>query len=363
VPNAEDPEYGSIYIINTFNKADFERTFDDKNQAIADPQDYKAKIRFIWWTDEVNFWTNGLGEIIPPGSKEDFPNIRADGMLDNPIGRLPFIDIAWEKDLEFWVRMGKNKVEFNIDFSTILCDWATVQKLQGYAQAVIVSEEIPNNLVIGPTRVVHIKATSTTTIQPSFQFVAPSPDLSATLEGLKVILSLFLTSEGLDAKTISGTAEGEKFTSGLERLLALIDQFEATRDDFDLFEWVEEQKFQLVRDWNNALQDDDFFRDELRGPQINDKAKESVEFARPEAVQTKMETEDSVIKRLDAGLITLDEAIMEIRGLSEEEAKLIVDKLKKFADERMKEAQKNMEAQEGVDDGEGQGDDEGEPAV
>lgn len=347
VPSEEDPERGSIYILNTFDKSDFEINYDDKNQKIADTEDYKKTLqRFVWWTDEVNFITDGHGEVMAPPI--DSPNAvvggLANGMLKNPIGLLPFIDIAWEKDFEYWCRMGKNKVDFNIDFSTILSDWATVSKLQGYAQAVVVSEEPPNNMLVGPTRVVHLKVTSTTTVEPKFQFVAPAPDLASTLDGIKMLLSLFLTAEGLDPKTISGTTEGEKFSSGIERLLSMLDQFEATRDDFDLFEWVEEQKFILFKEWNNNLQGTDFFREELVGPRFGDKMKESILFAKPEVVQTRSEQEDSVIKRLDKGLITFIEAIMELRGVTEDEAKDISENIEGEKDVRLKNIQERMSA-------------------
>lgn len=348
VPSEEDPEVGSIYVLNTFDKSDFEIKMDVVNQSIADPEDYKAKLRrFIWWTDEVNFTTNQAGEVTPP--PKDAPNVLAEpgksGMLANPIGMLPFIDVAYDKDYEFWVRMGKNKVDFNVDFSTILSDWATVAKLQGYAQAVVVSEEPPNNMIIGPTRVIHLKTSSTTAVQPTFAFVAPAPDLASTLEGIKALLSLFLSAEGLDPKTITGNAEGEKFTSGLERLLSMIEQFSATADDFDLFKYVEEKVFQLFVAWNNVLQGTDALSQDLAGPVLNESLKQQVAFAHPELIQTPTEKETSVILRLSENLITLEEAIMELRGVDKDEAAKIIEELGKEKEKKMAEAQKMMEAQ------------------
>jgi hypothetical protein len=206
-----------------------------------------------------------------------------------------------------------------------------------------------------------LKTSSTTTVQPSFAFEAPSPDLKSSLEGLQMMLSLFLTSEGLDPKTISGTAENQRYTSGLERLLAMLDQFEATQDDFDLFYCVEKNVFELIRAWNNELQGTDYLKPELVGPTISDSVKCNVQFYSPEVIQTQSEKEDSVIKRFKEGFISFVEGVMELRGVTEAEATAISEKLKKEKEQRVLEMQVALdqtEKEEEPIDGQDQGDTE-----
>lgn len=358
IPSSQDPEKASIYVLNILDKAEYLKGSDNINQKIADPEDYKESLeRFIWWTDGVNFETDNEGNIIPPNVVSS--NVLQNGMIINPIGTLPFIDIATDKDLEFWVRQGKNKVEFSIDFAALMSDLWTIIKLQGYAQAVVVAEEKPENIITGPTRVLFLKATSTTQIQPSFQFISPSPDVQAALEALNATISLFLTAEGLDPKIISGKSESEKFSSGVERLLAMIEKFEATKDDLDLYKWIEQKLFNLFRLWNNVLQGTDFFIEKLKGPIISDNTEIVVNFSKPEIIKTQEDIENSVIRRLKESLITKKEAIMELRGIDEKQAEEIIKMMDEESLNNIKKAKTLM----GGFNGEDQGDDEGQREI
>lgn len=60
-----------------------------------------------------------------------------------------------------------------------------------------------------------------------------------------------------------------------------------------------------------------------------DSAELSIKFASPEMVQTEAEKQDSVIKLMDAGLLSKEEAIMQIRNVDQEKAKEILSEIDK----------------------------------
>lgn len=328
VPELLNPEKAKVYILNLLDKNEFledggrdlnntredNQTADNVNQSIADRDDYKAKTqRFLWWSDEVNFVTNGRGEFI------DDPFI-------NPIGELPFIDIAIDKDFEFWIRDGASVVDFALDYLMILSDTANTNRMQSYAQGVFASEKPPTNIQVGPNKILWLKLNDNKSVQPTFEFIAPNADLKASLDFLDVLVKNFLTAEGLDPNTVGGTVTSQKFSSGLERLLAMIEKFEASRDDIALFKSVEMQLFRLIVKWNNVLQGtigEGSLNDEFKGPKIPEDAGLNIQFAKPEVMQTKAEKIESNQKEMDAGLKSRVEAIMDIREVDKEKAEEI----------------------------------------
>lgn len=329
IPSMEDPEVAEVYVVSGYNKdnlmseidglADIqgrgyyagqnEQSSDLINQTIADKDDWRKKKIYAWWTAQYNFLTDETGTIISPPEQ-----------IENPIQMLPFVDVSPEKDGEFYIDSDSSTVAFNLDFSVVLSDTCNTNRLQSYAQAVITGEKLPENITVGPNNILFLPLDPTKPeLKPSFEFVSPNPNMEASIDLQDRLLSYFLTSEGIDPKTISGKAEGEKYASGLERLLATIEKFEASQDDLELFRWVEKQSFDIIKAWASLL------------PQfpvsISDGTKLSVQFKKPEFVKTASEAEESVIKRMEAGLISKVEAIMELRGVSKEEAERIAQEL------------------------------------
>lgn len=341
IPDAEYPEKAYAYILNVFDKYDFlyaenqtgsldnprhnnvnqgiRREADRINQKIADRDDYRAKMgKYIVWTDKLMFMMDGSGQII---SEE----------TENPIGMLPFVDVALDKDMEFFVRAGNSIVDFALDYSLLLSDTATINKMQGWAQPIISATELPQDMQIGPNHILYLPIDpNNPTATPSFEFANPSPDMSSSLELLETYLRLFLSSQGIDPKTVSGKAETQRFSSGIERLLAMVEKFEASRSDIDLFRKVEDDVFKLMVAWSNAYQGvtgDKRLIDDLNKGKINDNATMEIQFVRPEMLQTKAEKEESVMKLLDAGLMSKKEAIMHIREVDEEMAIKILEEI------------------------------------
>lgn len=337
IPSAFDPEIAAAYVISTFDKrildqendtaGDIQGNYygsknkdlsDGLNQDIADEDDYLEKTkRYVIWTNDLNIVCDSKGKIL-----EQNPN---------PIGMLPFIDVAAEKDFEFWVRRGSSVVDFQLDFSVTLSDTVNTNRLQSYAQPVIVAEKVPESIAVGPQHILFLPLDPTRPeVKPSFDFASPNPDMKSSLDLQDRLVSYFLTAQGIDPKIIGSTGEGQKFASGLERFLYMIDKFfEASQDDIDLFYAVEEKLFGLFKAWYQVIVGTPMLDQKYNFNAWPEDTKIFVSFSSPEIIQTESEKQDSVIKLLDAGLLSKEEAIMTLRKVDAEKAREILSEIDK----------------------------------
>jgi hypothetical protein len=327
VPSSENPERAYAYILNVWD-VDTRRSYntygsspevdnqyyqnDMRNQKIADDSDrLKAHKRYVFWTPEYHFTCDADGDVIGE-------------FVENPIGMLPFVDIATEKDFQFFVRRGNAVAEFTVDLLSQLSDLADISRLQGHSQAIIYSTEEPRDLVIGPNKVMWLKQDPNPNApQPKFEFSSPSPDLNASLEIINTQLKMFLTSVGLDPGVISGSAQTRNFASGVDHLLSNVDKFQASQEDMDLFRRVETELFEKMSAWSNYMQGvsgEDALRPELQFGQISDDVSLEVKFSEPQSIRTQSEVEDSVIKRMEIGLLTKRDALKELYGFDSDKA-------------------------------------------
>ena len=327
VPNPLDPERALAYIISVYDKTQLdsetgnvkdiqgnyygsknEQQSRTTNKKIADQEDYQsARNRYVVWTAQENLIVNGNGEILEANP--------------NPIGALPFIDVAADKDFEYWVRRGSGVTEFTLDFAVVCSDVVNTNRLQSYAQPVIVAEKVPESVTVGPQHILFLPLDpSRPEVKPSFEFASPNPDLNASLSLMDRLVSMFLTSQGIDPKTIASSGEGNKFTSGLERLLAMIEKFEASQDDIDLFRTVEEKLYTLFRLWYDVIKGTEMLKPTLAFGNWDESIIQTVKYSGPEMIRTEADKEESVIRRLENGLMTKTEAIMELREVSLEKA-------------------------------------------
>lgn len=327
IPDSSNTEKAYAYILNTWDldlrnsRITREYTDNDQryhsnnhvNERIADDNDRKKKARMIVWTPELTFTMNGFGEVM-----EDFE--------ENPIGCLPFVDFAnGEKDSQFFVRRGSDIAEFGIEMGTILTDTATTSRNQGYAQGVVYSAEQPKFVKGNHNKWLWLQLDpERPEARPELSFVSPNPDLKSSLDLVEILLNMFMTSRGLDTSTVTGKGQSRTATSGVERLLQMIDKFEASRDDFDVFKWVEMESFDLFRKWSNALQgvtDGPLaLQPELQGAMLSDNIEISVQFKGPEAIKSDKERLDELERKIELGIISRKMMIMEYYEVSEERA-------------------------------------------
>jgi len=344
IPQDENPEKMDAVIISSFDKS---RLFsglghsngnqnpgqrvsyfsDMNNQKIADPDDYRGRALFYWWTKDFNFITNSKGQMVDKFGILISQSVTdpSDPLVASPIvGTMPFIDVATDKDFEFYVRSGLSSTVFSIDLGTLLSDTSEISRMQGWSQAIISSVEQPKDLTIGPRRALWLKLNpnDTEATRPSFQFASPTPDLGASLQLIENFLSLFLTSEGLSPSVVNSMGKTDGATSGLDRWLKMIEKFEASQDDVELYTKVETDLFEIVKAWNNTFANvtEGGFRADLAGKLIPEDAKLSIKFHKPEMLTSEEEKLNLIQKKLDMGLISQIEAIEMDRGVGRERA-------------------------------------------
>jgi hypothetical protein len=339
IPNAINPEIADGYVISTFQREflgtarsvpvmnspsgeaqGYQNTKfynDGQNQKIADPDDYmENNRRYVVWTKELNFIMDSKGNVL----SED---------PTNPIGVLPFIDVFHDKDMEYFVRIGQAVTDFSIQFNAALSDLANVNRMQGWGQAYLKcdSRMIPENIVVGPNKIIKLPVDPNTQINPEFGFANANPDIAGAIKFIETLLAMFMSSRGVDPKTVTGQGDTAKFTSGIERLLSMVEKFEASKEDYSLFKGVEYKLFHIFKAYINTYSGTEMNIGWDAGV-IPDAAYVECEYQKPEMVQTDQEKLATIQQRLELGLISKVEAIAQDRGISEDAAEEVMLEIK-----------------------------------
>lgn len=340
VPDDSDPERAAAVIVSVFNKEQYvqgdrlkQNAFgmslvagsfrDNTNQVSADQDDYKSQIeRYVVWTNDLNFIMDGKGKILSPDTA-------------NPIGLMPFVDVATDKDFNYFVDRGSQLSNFAVQYNAALSDLANIVRLQAYSQAVMTGakESMPEHIVVGPTSIIKLAVDPNNPVPTDFKFVSPSPDLAGSIEFIEVLISNFLSSRGLSSATVSGKGQAEKFNSGVDRFLALIDRFEATKQDYALFEDVEHKVFKIIQSWLLAYSNTQYLNKKYNVSASFANSVLNVEFSKPEQVKSEAETLDLIQKKLEMGLIDDVEALMILNDIDETEAIAKLEKIRLRANE------------------------------
>jgi hypothetical protein len=122
---------------------------------------------------------------------------------------------------------------------------------------------------------------------------------------------------GLDPNVVNGKMKAQTYSSGVERLLAMIEMFEATKQDFDLFLKTEKKLFNLIKKWSQVTAGTE---QAFLSFAIPDNCELQCQHYKPEQIQTESEQLDNAAKRMDLGLMSKTQALMQIDGLNKEKA-------------------------------------------
>lgn len=316
VPKPEDPEMGEAYIISGYDRnQSYDLVKSDKmNQTIGDPDDTDTT-RFVLWSELYNFVTNSSGQILSDSDK-----------IENPIKIIPIVDISYTKSNEYWVRSGTSLTDFTIQWNASLSDLAHIVRMQGFAQAWFKGNAnmIPERLVIGPNHVLKLPIDPNSPTDTDFGFASPSPDLAGSIQFIEVLLSSFFTSRGLDPSIVNTKGNSQQFSSGLERLLSMIEMFKPARRDFCLFEDAERRIFEIVKAYLNTYSGSDVL--EYKIGQIPESATVTVKYKEPQMTMTETDKLALIEKKRELGFISRVQGLMDLEGIDEETAK------KKIAD-------------------------------
>ena len=331
IPNEINPERADAYIISAYDnhdellqaaqepitgtgfKSNADTSTENYKQSLAFKKDQElSRKTYLVWTPEINFVMNGLGEI-------------KGETLENPLrafGEMPFIEISDEKEFEYWVRQANAASEFTISINSRMSEVAQVVKMQGFSQAIIKGprEMLMENYQIGPNFILRLPVEKEQGVETSFEYANPGSDIAGAISFLETQLSGFLTAEGIDPKTVSLNGESQQFSSGLERLLSLIDKFAATRNDFDIFQHAETKLWELIKMWSVVLASADNIKPELKLGAINMDSEVNVNFHQPEMVMSDGDKLDMAQRKIDLGISSAIREIELMENVSREDA-------------------------------------------
>ena len=348
IPSHKDPEKAFAYIISNFdnttrdkirrddNSTGFsqgDKYRDMTNQAIADYDDPKLKHeRYYVWTDELNFVMNGRGEILDKETQQVLESfIDNDPNIMSPLaefGCLPFVDISKAKDFEYWVRSGDSLYDATIMYNVILTSEYQTVEMQGHAQPYYKgdAEHMPENIRVGVDKMIFIPVNPNNEVSSEFGFANTGADLGGVREFRESFLSAFLSSRGLDTSIISGSPTTSTASSGIEKLLQMIEKFEASQEDFSMFAKVENRMLEIISCWIASYRGERFngelLLSDIYQVQFSDPSDVtlSLEYAKPEIIKTDMELLDIAQKEIEMGLSSRVHALMEYRNLTMEQA-------------------------------------------
>jgi hypothetical protein len=342
IPDPRNPEVGEVYILSSFDKSQSGlRTQEGNgvNEKIGDVDDYRLKNFYSVWSNDAHFVMNGRGEIVSEG--EDF---------ENPIGMIPIVEVAGDKDFEYFLSYGSSLTDFTIEFNAALSSLAHVVDLQGFAVGWMKGPKglMPTQIDIGPSKILALETDPQLGTETDFGFASPGADIAGSQNFVESLLAMYLSSRGVNTSAItSQQGSSDKFTSGLDRLLAMIEKFEASKEDISIYEGAEQKIFEIVKAWHNALLSTDQLDQVYKSSQFSDNASMSIQYATPEMVQTEEQKLDIAERRWALGLDNKEEMLMRVDGLTEEQAK---EKLEAINDRQENKGIENNEERSQSDD-------------
>lgn len=313
IPDVDDPEKAYAFIVSSFDKTQYlNAKSDNSNQKIAEADDYKANAeRFQVWTSEYVFTMDGNGNVLTE-------------IIPNTIEMLPFVDIAKDKDFEYFIRTGHALTEFSIYLNTLWSDLFYIQRMQGYSVPVLSGDANlkPDNLNVGPGDAVFLpsnpnKPESNLTLE----FKNPNPNIDSNIKAIEAATATFLSTRGLDTKAISASNSGAvSYSSALERLLAMLDQFKASKEDFDLYKMVEQKIHTIVTKYLSILSGTEFLDPKYSTTSGITNSVLNITFVEPQMIETTSEKLTNAKSRIDIGISDKVTVLSEIDNISIEEA-------------------------------------------
>jgi hypothetical protein len=318
ISNENNPERADAYILSPFDKMLGQMSVSQSLVAIQEPE-YKMTERYVVWDNDVNFVMNGNGEII---SSE----------TSNPIGMMPFVDVSSEKDMNYFVNGSDTLCNFTIQYNGALSDLANIVRLQGYAQAIIKgpAESMPDEVYVGGTSIIRLVTNPDNQAQVDFDFKTPNPNIDGSIRALEQLLANFLSTRGIDTNAISGTlGKTNTYSSGTERLLAMLDKWNISRSDLDLFEDIEYKLFNIIRRFAITFSGSEFLSPEyfINEAAMNDTF--SIKYEKPEGTMSEKEELDLLVAKEDQGLTDKVQMLMELDGITRDQA---IEKLQMIVD-------------------------------
>jgi hypothetical protein len=148
-------------------------------------------------------------------------------------------------------------------------------------------------------------------------YINPSPNMSAHKESIYTYASMILDEQGINSSQVAHQGN-EKYTSGLDRLLASADIQSLIEDNQEKYLELEHEIFEIVKQCNLVLGGYVYSSDEV-----------GITFLKPKMLISDSEKLDNLKKKRDLGIFEDWELLVDYNpNLSEEDAKSRIDDLK-----------------------------------
>lgn len=293
---------------------------------------------YIFWTDEQHFTADSGGNVIksdPTAGEEQFIN---------PIGMLPVVNVAKDRDNEPWAVQGSDMVDLTMALQLGWSDLLTIAKHQGFSIMTIVSEEEPKKLTIGINKAVWLKQREGGPT-PSISYAQAQSPLSEYKELLMDLLGLLLSSNDMDVGSISGSTNGvQQFTSGFQQLLSMADNLQAIEADKPVMKSAECEFWEIVKAWHNLMFDNNALEDEAKSfGKFSDTFEPLVIYEDVKPLESEKETLDAIKELKDMGLISRFDAMKKLHpDLSDDEIQKRLDAIDEEVQKRRDQMMNSM---------------------
>ena len=331
IPDERDPETAKAYIISAYDnynelseaadspvaatgvETNYSQASDNykDNLALKKSQGDDNKLYYFYTMEEM-FTATKSGQLVG----EPIPNPLA------AFGMMPFVEVSSNKEFEYWVRPHNSYSKFTRDFNAAMSQVQQVVKMQGFAVGVLKGpqELLMESITIGPNIILKLPVDANAGIDTDFQYVNSGADIAGSIQYLEVLLTTFLSSNGINPKTVSMDGSSQQYSSGIERLLAMIEKVSASRSDFDLFEKSEQSIYKLIKAWLSALDNATNLEEKYKIRGISEDSQIKVTYAKPELVKSEAEELDVIEREIALGISSPIKAIMDRDGLSRDDA-------------------------------------------
>jgi hypothetical protein len=322
---------------------------DGVDQTIADSpkDDYIDKIRYIWWSHNYHFTTNGKGDIIPDASPDD---------LRNPIGTSCFVDFSIDQDSHYWAIGGDDIVDAAILINMLLTDLYYISRYQGLGIFYFFGRGVPKQIKIGPKEVLTLDIREGDPT-PQIGFANSNAPLDQHMKMIEQHLAFILSTNNIMATAIQGSLTAATAQSGIQEIVQRSENVGDIEASQQLYKDGEPRIFQKMAKWHNLYLSKGLLDDDLAelGP-LDENIQLMIKFGKPQVTLSDKEKLEIYKLREELGIDSEIDLIMKDNPmLTREEAEnrfkqILEDKLIKSSMQLVRMVENGQESNLQIED-------------
>lgn len=276
---------------------------DAIDQTIADSPSDKGMgdtpRKFIFWSDRYHFTCDAKGKTIASDSPED---------QLNPIGVLPFVNIAVDQDGFFWAEGGEDIVDGSLLINKLLTDINFITYTQGWGQLVISAPNIPKKLIGGPDNAFTFEVKEGEP-NPQVFYATSNPPIADWLETVKTTLAMLLSTNDLSPRNISAKLDVSNAASGVALLIEMSESTADIQEVQKVYQDKEPEVWEIIRLWHAMYHKNKLLVERFQNiPPFND-SNVKLKFHQMKPAISEKEQLDNIEKRKNIGINTMAELI------------------------------------------------------